>query len=168
MPSLAIATVVDNKDPSGLGQVRVTFGWLDQSMMTDWISVAQPHAGKDRGIFWMPEENDEVLVGFLHGDINKPVVIGAMWNPQAPPPAKDPRYRMIRSKNGHSIHFIDSTPTSGNKGALIVQDAHGSSLAFSNGYVTLKAKGTLVIEANAIQVRGPGWKRTITPNANPI
>ena len=168
MPSLAIAKVVDNKDPEGRGLVKVTFPWLEQSMVTEWISVAQPHAGKDRGVFWMPEIDDEVLVGFLHGDISKPIVIGAMWNPQAKAPAKDPRHRMIRSKNGHTIHFIDSKPTGGDKGALIVRDAHGSSLAFSNGYVTLKAKGTLVIQANAIQLSGPGWKRTVTPNSNPI
>lgn len=168
MPSLAIATVVDNRDPEQLGQVQVTFGWLDQSMKTDWISVAQPHAGGDRGHFWMPEIGDEVLVGFLHGDVNKPVVIGAMWNQQAKAPAKDPRHRMIRSKNGHTIHFVDSTPASGDKGALIIQDGHGSTLAFSNGYVVLQAKGTLVIEANAIQLRGPGWQRTVTPNSYPI
>jgi phage baseplate assembly protein V len=168
MPSLAIAKVVDNRDPQGLGQVRVTFPWLEQSMMTDWISVAQPHAGKDRGVFWMPEIDDEVLVGFLHGDIGKPIVVGAMYNPVAPGPAKDPRHRVLQSKNGHSIHFLDSTPTNGDKGALIVRDAHGSSLAFSNGYVVLSAKGTLVLEADAILVRGKGWKRTITPNSNPI
>lgn len=168
MPSLAIATVVDNKDQEGLGRVKVSFGWLDQSMVTDWISVAQPHAGADRGVFWMPEKDDEVLVGFLHGDINKPVVIGAMWNPMAKAPAQDPRHRMIRSKNGHTIHFVDSEPASGDMGALIVRDAHGSSLAFSNGYVTLKSIGVLVIEAAAIQLRGPGWQRTIIPNNNPI
>lgn len=167
MPSLAIATVVANSGDEG-GTVKVTFPWLDQSMQTDWISVAQPHAGKDRGIFWMPEVGDEVLVGFLHGDINKPVVIGAMWNPVSPPPAKDPRHRMIRSKNGHTIHFIDSQPTNGDQGALIIRDAHGSSLAFSNGYTVLKVKGTLVLDATAIQLRGTGWQRTVTPNSNAI
>jgi len=165
MPSLAIAKVVDNRDPEGLGRVKITFPWLEQTMLSEWISVAQPHAGKDRGIFWMPELDDEVLVGFLHGDMNKPVVIGALWNPVAPPPAEDPRHRMIRSKNGHTIHFIDSTVTNGDKGALIIKDGHGSSLAFSNGYVVLKAKGTLVLEANAVQLRGKGWKRTVTPNS---
>jgi phage baseplate assembly protein V len=168
MPSLAIAKIVDNRDKEGLGRVRVTFPWLEQSMQTEWISVSQPHAGKDRGIFWMPEVDDEVLVGFLHGDINKPVVIGAMWNDVHKPPARDPRHRMIRSKNGHTIHFVDSTVTNGDKGALIIRDGHGSSLAMSNGYVVLSTKGTLVLEADAVQLRGKGWKRTITPNSNAV
>jgi phage baseplate assembly protein V len=168
MPGIVIGKVVDNADPEGHGRVILTFPWLDASMRTDWVPVAQPHAGKDRGVYWMPEIDDELVVGFFHGDMQKPVVLGAMWNPTATAPSRDPRQRMLRSKNGHTIRFVDSTPTGGDKGALIIQDAHGSTLSFSNGYVRLHAIGTLVIEASAVMFRGPGWTRTLTPNSNPV
>lgn len=166
--SIAIAKVADNRDPAGLGRVVLSFPWLDQSMRTDWIPVAQPHAGKDRGFFWMPEIDDEMVVGFLHGDMARPVVLGALWSHVAPAPSKDPRERMMRSKNGHTIRFLDSTPVAGDKGALTIEDAHGNKIVMGNGVMRIIAKGTLEISANAVVVSGKGWKRTITPNSNPI
>lgn len=169
MPGVAIATVVNNEDPEKLGRVKLSYPWLDQSMETDWVAVAQPHAGKDRGIFWMPEPNDELVVAFFHGDFSKPVVIGALWSHvNTPADSRDPRERMLRSKNGHEIRFLDSTVVNGDKGALIIRDGHGSSIAFSNGSVVISVLGTLVLEANAVMIRGNGWARTITPNGNPI
>lgn len=166
--SIAIAKVVDNRDPLGLGRVVVTFPWLDQSMRTDWIAVAQPHAGKDRGVYWMPEIDDEMVVGFLHGDMARPIALGALWNHEAPAPSRDPRERMLRSKNGHTIRFLDSTPNAGDKGALVIEDAHGSQIVMGNGVVRIIAKGTLEISGSAVVISGKGWKRTITPNGNPI
>lgn len=168
MPSIVIGKVVDNRDPEGMGRIRLTFPWLEQSMQTEWVPVAQPHAGKDRGVLWLPEIDDEMVVGFLHGDMDRPVALGALWSHVAPPPSADPRERMLRSKNGHTIRFLDSTVTAGDKGALIIENGNKSRIVMSNGYVLISAKGTLVIEANAIVVRGKGWKRTITPNSNPI
>jgi len=43
-------------------------------------------AGKDRGIFFLPEVDDEVLVAFENGDINQPYVIGSLWNGVDVPP----------------------------------------------------------------------------------
>jgi phage baseplate assembly protein V len=168
MQGIAIGKITDNRDPEGMGRVKLTFPWLDQSMQTDWIAVAQPHAGKDRGIYWMPEIDDEMVVGFLHGDIAKPIVLGALWNHVAPPPSRDPRERMIRSKNGHTIRFLDSTEKNGDKGALVIEDAHKNMIAMGNGIMRISAKGTLIIDANTIVVSGKGWERTVTPNPNPI
>jgi phage baseplate assembly protein V len=168
MPGLVIATVVDNRDPSHHGRVIVSYPWLDQSYRSDWISVAQPNAGKDRGMFWMPEPGDEMVVGFLNGDFHQPIVLGAMWNPVNPPPSPDPRQRMLRSVNGHTIRFVDSTVTAGDKGALIIEDAHGNVISLSNGFVSIRSTALLSIEANAILLRGNGWQRTVTPNNNPI
>lgn len=169
VPGIVVGIVTDNRDPEGMGRVKLRFPWLDDAMETDWVPVAQPHAGPDRGIYWMPEKDDEMIVGFLHGDMNRPVVLGAMWNHVDPPPSQDPRERMLRSKNGHTIRFLDSTVTAGDKGALIVEDGHGSRIAMTNGYMLVSAKGTLVIEAvGAVMIRGNGWQRIVTPNSNPI
>jgi phage baseplate assembly protein gpV len=49
------------------GQVKVHFPWLDEEHETDWVRIATLMAGKDRGSFFMPEVEDEVLVAFGTG-----------------------------------------------------------------------------------------------------
>jgi hypothetical protein len=75
---------------------------------------------------------------------------------------------MIRSKNGHTIRFVDSTPDAGNLGALIIEDAHGNQIVMTNGVMTIKAQTTLIIDAANIVVKGRGWSRKLIPNTNPI
>jgi phage baseplate assembly protein V len=168
MPGLVIGRVVDVLDPEKQGRIRVDFPWLDQGLQTDWIPVVGPLAGPDRGLYFMPEVGDEVVVGFIQGDFNHPVVLGSMWNGQSPAPSPDPRQRMIRSKNGHTIRFVDSTPNGGDMGALIVEDPHGNVIVMTNTHMTVKAKVVLQLDAPVIVLKGPGWARTVTPSTNPI
>ncbi|MFI5385008.1 MAG: VgrG-related protein, partial [Fimbriimonadales bacterium] len=76
---IAIGIVTDNVDPDGLGRIKVKYPWLmdDTSF---WARMASPMAGPGRGIYFLPEVNDEVLVAFEHGDIHHPYMIGALWN----------------------------------------------------------------------------------------
>lgn len=48
--------------------------------MTSWARMTMPSAGGGRGIMFMPEIGDEVLVAFEHGDPERPYIIGALWN----------------------------------------------------------------------------------------
>jgi len=167
---LVIGTVVNATDPSNQGKVKVQYPWLDDVMQSDWCSMVAPFAGDDRGVYWMPEVGDEVIVGFLHGAFRQAFVLGAMWNGQAAAPSPDPRQRMLRSKNGHTIRFVDSTPTAGNLGALIVEDAHGNRVVMTNGVMRIQAQTVLMIEADTIVLQGKNnaWHRTVIPNNNPI
>ncbi len=77
---VVIGIVTNNNDPQGMGRVRVRFPWRGDDDESYWARVATMMAGKDRGTFFLPEVDDEVLVAFDHGDINHPYVIGALWN----------------------------------------------------------------------------------------
>jgi type VI secretion system secreted protein VgrG len=71
------------------GRVKVKFFW-DRDGKADensslWIRVAQNHVGGTAG-FFLPEVGDEVLVMFEHGDIDRPIVIGSLWNGKDKPP----------------------------------------------------------------------------------
>ncbi|MBV7266243.1 phage baseplate assembly protein V [Erythrobacter ani] len=164
MPGLVIGSVIENEDPDNQGRIRVSYSGIDQSLESDWIPYSAPFAGPDRGLFFIPELDDEVIIGFLHGDFNHPIVLGSMWNGQAEAPATDPRVRMLRSKNGHSLRFIDSTPDNGDNGAIWLDDPHENALMMCNTHVVLRASGTLRLEGANIMING----RTIEPNNNKI
>ena len=77
------------------GRVKVQFHW-DREGKRDsdsscWIRVAQIFSA-DRGVFWIPEIDDEVIVAFEAGDPDRPYVLGAVFNPhRMPPPPPDPQ-----------------------------------------------------------------------------
>jgi uncharacterized protein involved in type VI secretion and phage assembly len=108
------AVVVDNVDPLGEGRVRLTYPWLNQSMETEWCRVCQFYAGNGYGAFFVPEVNDEVLVACVHGDLNEPVVIGALYNGKDKPASKREKspgldQKLIRTKGKHQL-LLDDTP----------------------------------------------------------
>lgn len=71
------------------GRVKVKFFW-DQSTetkdTTGWISVAETYAGKGYGGQFTPRVGHEVLVSFLHGDPDCPVITGQIYNAKNKPP----------------------------------------------------------------------------------
>jgi phage baseplate assembly protein gpV len=134
-----IGIVTDNKDPDGLLRVKVRLPSISSVDSTWWIPVVSLGAGKERGWFFLPEVNDEVLVAFEHGDVNRPVVIGALWNGNDKPPeeqsASNPK-RVLVSRAGSRIELDDD------KNTIVIKDSGGK------GEITFKADDNkLVIEA---------------------
>jgi uncharacterized protein involved in type VI secretion and phage assembly len=127
-------------------------------------------AGNGRGAWFMPEKDDEVLVAFLHDNVEQPYIIGFTWNGQDTPPSGSQRERMFRSLNGHVIRFLDATPGSSGAGAISIEDANGNKITLSNGKIHLKATAQIEIEASTISFVGPNesWRRVVSPNSNPI
>ncbi len=78
--SLVIGIVTNNKDPDGMGRVRVKYPTLADSVEGWWARIAAVGSGKDRGQLMTPVVGDEVLIGFEGGDANKPYVLGTLWN----------------------------------------------------------------------------------------
>jgi uncharacterized protein involved in type VI secretion and phage assembly len=83
---LTIGIVTNNKDPDGLGRVRVKFPALSDAEESWWARVVTPGGGSQAGLILMPQIDDEVLVGFEHGDLRRPYVLGGLWGPSARPP----------------------------------------------------------------------------------
>ncbi len=148
---VVIGKVINVDDPEQLGRVQVRYPWLGDTK-TEWVSVASIMAGDDRGAYFMPEIDDEALVSFEHCNWDHPFVVVFTWNQQQKPPSTDPRERMIRSKNGHTIRFIDSTVDGGTKGALVIEDAHGNRISMTNSVMRIHAVGHLIISADKITI----------------
>ena len=70
-------------------------------------------AGKGRGLYLLPEVDDEVLVAFEHGDVDYPFVIGTLWNGSDAPPANNGdgrnNHRALFSRSGHVLRMDDSS-----------------------------------------------------------
>jgi type VI secretion system secreted protein VgrG len=79
-------------DPTGmnLGRVKVQFFWDRYASPSCWARVSTPWAGKNYGFQNMPRIGEEVLVQFLEGDPDRPVVIGRVYNAENTPPFKLP------------------------------------------------------------------------------
>lgn len=151
---IVIGRVTNNRDLEGQGRVEVEFTSLGAGAPKRWCSVASVAAGGDRGIFFMPENNDEVIVAFDHGDFDHAFIVGYPWNPVQMPPSSHPSERMIRSREGHTIRFVDSSGDGGNHGALIIEDAHGNVVTMTNGVMTINAKVHLNINATSMTIMG--------------
>ena len=109
---VVVALVTSTKDPQSLGRVKVRYPWLGEEAEGNWARVTAPMAGKEMGIFFLPEIGDEVLVAFEHGDVRFPYVIGGLWNGKAKPPVSvgdegKNDVRMIKSRSGHVVRLSD-------------------------------------------------------------
>jgi len=106
---------LDTQDNTNMGYVKVKYPWLDDAKESHWARLASPGAGATRGMAWMPEVNDEVLVAFEAGDFNRPYVVGGLWNGQDALPQNQNvlvvdgkvEVRTFQTRIGHILRFTD-------------------------------------------------------------
>jgi type VI secretion system secreted protein VgrG len=108
------------------GRVRVQLHWdLDgrgDAASSAWIRVAQAWAGNGFGTMHLPRVGMEVLVSFLGGDPDRPVVIGCLHHAAHPPPFALPAARTV------SGILSRSSPGGGGSNEVSLQDAKGKEL----------------------------------------
>lgn len=167
---LAVASVTDNRDPEGLARVRVRLPWQAEGDESYWARLVTPMAMNDRGVYFLPEIGDEVLVGFERGDMSHPFVIGALWNGKQKPPQNnddgknDPR--LIRSRSGHELRFHDGEPPTvelklqDGKHLLLddqgvtLEDGQGNTIKIESngGSITIESSGQLKLKSQAVSI----------------
>lgn len=154
---VVIGIVTNNNDPEDLGRIRVKFPWLSNEDESNWARVATLMAGKERGIFFLPEIDDEVLVVFGHADINMPYVIGSLWNGKDVPPETNSdgknNIRMIKSRSGHVIRIDD---TNGKEKIEIVDKTEKNIIS-----IDAKDNKISIISDKDIEISAPNGKITI-------
>lgn len=136
------AMVVDVADPDGQGRVKVELPWVpaDEGQVAHaWARLATMMAGADRGTWFIPEVDDEVLVSFMAGDPRHPIVIGALWNGVDGPPeqmdgAGSNDIRSITSRAGHKLTFDDTAGAA----SVVVETVGGHRLTLDDGGMEVK------------------------------
>ena len=144
--------------------VKVDFPWMLPPLRSAWAPIATLMSGGKRGVYYMPELDDEVLIAFEHGKLEHPFVVGFLWNGMDPPPTDDPKARTIRSVNGHEIVLYDAAISKGDKGYVRVADAHGNTVELANGRITITGIGAVNIRAPSVTING----RLVAPVGPPI
>jgi type VI secretion system secreted protein VgrG len=88
------------------GRVKVKFHWDRYSKADEnsscWIRVAQVWAGKNWGAIYTPRIGQEVIVDFLEGDPDKPIITGRVYNDQAKPPYEFPGNKTMSTLKSNS------------------------------------------------------------------
>ena len=124
-----MAKVTRNDDKLGHGRVKVQMNWQTGNMSTDWIRVMTPDGGSsdevrtNRGFVFIPEVDDHVLVGFRHGDPNRPYVMGSLFNGTTGAGGfAENHLKSIRTRSGHAIELNDSLSSLG----ITIKDRKGN------------------------------------------
>src|SRR6185436_6748497 len=167
-----VAIVVDNKDGGDHRGycVKVKFPWLAEQETTYWARIAIPMAGPERGTYVLPEIDDQVLVVFEHGDINRPIVIGALWSKKQEPVEVNEsgknNTKLIKSRSGHRIIFDDKegaekiTIVDKTRKNKIVLDSVDKVVKIeSDGDIEVIAKTNVIMHSNALKI---GASETVT------
>lgn len=170
----SLARVVSLDDPESLNRVQIRLIAFDGIAGQDaplWARVVAPFAGQDRGAFFMPDVDDEVLVVFVNGDPRHPLVLGGLWNGSSPAPADlkpdGNRFKRIRSKNGVTITLDDqqgqetlTLETPGGQtltlkdgpGSVTCQDSNGNSIKMEAAGITVQASAKVKVQAATVDV----------------
>ncbi|MGD9570317.1 MAG: VgrG-related protein [Thermoleophilia bacterium] len=166
-----IAVVTQNEDPDGMGRVRVRYPELGEETEGWWARTTGPGAGRDKGLMMLPEVGDEVLVAFEHGDVRRPMVLGALWNGEDTPGdlvQTDGSFRLraaetiglkadkkmtVTADEELTIEVGSATAVLKKDGSITVKGAKVSIEA--DGSLTIKAGSSLSLQASGtVQVKG--------------
>ncbi len=107
------------------GRVKVQFHWDREGKKNEnsscWVRVSHPWAGKGWGSISIPRIGQEVIVDFLEGDPDQPIIIGRVYNAEQTPPFGMPGGAMISgvisnsTKGGGGNNEISLNDTKGNE-----------------------------------------------------
>jgi Rhs element Vgr protein len=161
-------------DPQGQGRIKVKVPMVDNTAQGIWTRIATLDAGSNRGSFFLPEVNDEVIVGFINDDPSEAVVLGMVNSSAKPAKLSNTaanNQKGFTSRSGMQILFDDGetsvtiiTPkqnqivlddTQGNisiqdqNGNSITMDSTGITLTSSSGQVSVSAGTNLSLTATA-------------------
>jgi type VI secretion system secreted protein VgrG len=142
------------------GRVKVQFHWDRYGKQDDqsscWVRVSQPWAGKNWGAIHIPRIGQEVIVSFLEGDPDRPIITGRVYNGDSMPPyslpgnATQSGIKTRSSKAGSDANFNE----------IRFEDLKGSEQL----YIHAEKNQDIVVEKDETHSVGNDRSKTITHN----
>jgi uncharacterized protein involved in type VI secretion and phage assembly len=132
----------------------VKYPALGDGVESWWARMAAPGAGKDRGQLMLPIVGDEVLVAFEHGDVQRPYVLGSLWN------GHDEPGDLAHTDGSYALHTeaeyhleADKKIEIAGQDTLKLQSA-GDLTIKTDGSITQTATGQVEISGQSITIKG--------------
>ncbi len=151
-------------DPDGENRIKVKLPLVSQIEDGIWARFASPDAGNDRGVYFRPEIEDEVIVAFINEDPRDAVILGMLHSSSKPSPIEerddnhekgiitrdklkllfddDKKAISIETPNGNKILLTDD------QGAIKIEDENGNKIILNVEGITLESSSNLVLKAN--------------------
>lgn len=179
---LQIGKVVQlQNDPDGEDRILVRIPVIDNTAQGIWTRMASLDAGSDRGTFFRPEIDDEVIVGFINDDPRDAVVLGMLHSSAKPAPikAQDVNHEKgFTTRSKMHIHFNDDTKTitidtpAGNKIMLDesttkieITDQSSNKITMEPGGIKMESPVNIDIKAGAVLSLSAGGSLSISAPA---
>nr|WP_321357108.1 type VI secretion system tip protein VgrG [uncultured Draconibacterium sp.] len=166
-------------DPNGEYRVMVRMPIINNDEQGVWARVATLDAGDNRGSFFRPEPDDEVIVGFLNDDPNDPVILGMLHSSALPSPLEpeepnnekgfvtrselkfifnDEKKSIVLETPGGKIITVDD-----DAGTIKIEDESGNVSTFDSSGITLESDGDISIKATGdVNIEGTNVGITAT------
>lgn len=151
-------------DPEGEGRIQVMLPLQKGDQNEVWIRVAAPYATENAGLEFLPEVGDEIVVGFLGGDPDAPIMLGALHSSARPPPLERDEQNStkaivtnskmkigfddakkiltVQTPGGHQIAMNDEAKS------VIVADGNGNELEMTESGISLNSPKNITITAS--------------------
>lgn len=180
MPASGLSTLIGglmigkvkklDADPKNENRIQVTLPMMQDDTNAIWARMASYYSTNKKGNFFIPEIDDEVVLGFLNNDPNYPIVLGSLYSSKNPPPydmSADNFIKAIVTKSECKIEFDDDkkviniqTPGrnkitfSDEEKTITLSDQNGNSMKTSSEGISIEDKNSnkITMSASGIEI----------------
>ncbi|NMM49677.1 type VI secretion system tip protein VgrG [Marinigracilibium pacificum] len=177
---IGVVTAIHD-DPEGEDRVQVRLPIIDAENEGIWARVSSLDAGENRGAFFRPEVDDEVVVGFINDDPRYAIILGMLHSSAKPAPitaTEENSEKGFITKSELKILFNDDTKVitiitpnenkvelNDDSGSITVSDENGNSILMDSSGITIESAGDVNITASGdINLEGTNINATASAN----
>lgn len=111
-PGILIATVLENHNQEHPGEIKVSYCFGVQGKNTSgWVPLCVPYVCHQGGSYFLPEVGSQVVVSFILGNVERPIVLGSIWTEQmkVPETSLHPQNKIksLQTKGGHKVTLLE-------------------------------------------------------------
>lgn len=167
---IGVVTQIEG-DPANEFRVRVRLTSVSGSAEGVWARLSSFQAGNERGAFFIPEIDDEVIVGCINNNPDVPIILGKLYSSSHPTPfpieAENNIQGLVSKENTKIIindedKSVEISTDKGNKllisdaeKGFVLEDENGNKLMMNSDGITLESARDITLKANTnINIEG--------------
>jgi len=138
-------TVVNNIDPEQLGRIQAIVPAVSNVVPTSWAMPCVPMAGKEQGVYMVPQVGAGVWIEFEEGDPDKPIWVGGFWGTLAevpklafaPPPIPPGQNIVLETTLQNTLLISDAAPSPAT-GGIILKSTTGAMIVVNDSGIYIQ------------------------------